>query len=132
MNAIDLPGWTPEPLMSYLKALGVFRLVAGQADRAARLSWIGNHARLHATLDRDGLTDFFLNDYRPTPVLAPWNGGSAFYGGGAEPLDAVANSTTDRLGLYRQAITRIRGFAPKDPPKDDKKQALLARCRAEL
>ena len=28
VNALPLPGCTPEPLMGYLKALGLFRLVA--------------------------------------------------------------------------------------------------------
>lgn len=55
---LDLPGCTPQPLMGYLKALGVFRLVAEQKDRSAALSWAGGVARLHTTPDRDGLIDF--------------------------------------------------------------------------
>ena len=67
MNEIALPGCTPEPLMSYLKALGVFRLVAEQADPSAKLSWAEGRAVLHTELDRDGLVRFFLEEYRPTP-----------------------------------------------------------------
>ena len=64
--------------MSYLKALGVFRLVAEQADPAATLSWRGNVAHFEAKLSRDELITFFVEQYKPTPIVAPWNGGSGF------------------------------------------------------
>ena len=96
------------------------------------MSWAGGVCRLDSCLDRDRLTDFFLNHYRPTPILAPWNGGSGFYGGGAEPLDAVANSTSERLSSYRAAIVCLRHLVPKGKPKDEEKLSLLTRCRAEL
>jgi len=132
MPEIKLDGCTPEPLMSYLKALGVFRLVAEQADTDARLSWVGGVAHLHSQFDRDGLTAFFLEQYCPTPITAPWNGGSGFYGSGAEPLDKIAASTAGRLAWYRHAITSIRAFAPENKPKDEQKELLLIRCRSEL
>jgi CRISPR-associated protein Csx17 len=132
MNDIDLSGCTPEPLMGYLKALGVFRLVAEQADPTAAVSWRGGVCRLHTALDQDSLTGFFLGAYRPTPVLAPWNAGSGFYGGSAEPLEAIEGSTAARLGPYREAIRAIRAVAPDERPKDEKKEALLVLCRAVL
>src|SRR4051794_7031391 len=121
MPDVTLPGCTPEPLMSYLKSLGMFRLVAEQADPAATLSWTGGSAVLNSKLDREGLAAFFLNEYRPTPILAPWNGGSGFYGGGSEPVEAVAKSKSDRLALYRDTIGRVRKLVPKGKPKDEEK-----------
>lgn len=132
MNVIDLSGCTPEPLMNYLKALGVFRLVAEQADPAATMSWHGGACRLHTTLDRDSLAEFLLTKYQPTPVLAPWNGGSGFYGGGSEPLEAITGSTTDRLALYRDSIASTREFVTAEKPKDERKERLLRLCRASL
>jgi CRISPR-associated protein Csx17 len=132
MPEVHLPGCTPEPLMSYLKALGVFRLVAEQADPDARLSWRGGIAHLHGTLDRDNLVTFFLEQYRPTPIVAPWNGGSGFYGGGSEPLHSITESNSLRFELYRRTIERIRSFVPKTKPKDEDKDSLLMRCRSEL
>jgi CRISPR-associated protein Csx17 len=132
MPEINLDGCAPEPMMGYLEALGVFRLVAEQVDPTAKMSWAGGLCRLHTTLDRSQLTDFFLNNYRPTPILAPWNGGSGFYGGGSEPLDAIADSSAERLVPYRAAIAAVRRFVPKTKPKDEQKEALLIRCRAEL
>jgi len=131
---IELPltGCTPDPLMNYLKALGVFRLVAEQADATARLSWARGTAVLQSELDRPALEEFLLNVYQPTPILDPWNGGSGFYESGSAPLEAVAQSTTPRLEAYRATIAQIRTWIPRQKPKDDDKQALLTRCRAEL
>lgn len=132
MNSIELSGCTPEPLMNYLKALGIFRLVAEDrehGDPAARLSWSGGVAVLHTTLDRDSLVQFFLDDYQPTPIVAPWNGGSGFYGGGSEPLEAIAESSSPRLRRYRETILALKPLIPSQKPKDEDKYALLASCR---
>jgi CRISPR-associated protein Csx17 len=39
MHEIELAGCRPEPLMSYLKALGILRLVSEQKDPEARGWW---------------------------------------------------------------------------------------------
>ena len=70
---VELRGCTPDPLMAYLKALGIFRLVSEQKDSSARAWWQGDTFFLHSALDREGLADFFLNEYRPTPIASPWN-----------------------------------------------------------
>ena len=132
MSELRLSGCTPEPLMNYLKTLGAFRLVAEQPDSDACLSWKNGAATLHSRLDREALVAFFLNEFRPTPILAPWNGGSGFYGGGSAPVEAIEQSTTPRLNLYRDTIKLVRGIVPKQKPKDDDKQSLLAKSRAQL
>ncbi|MCI0380206.1 MAG: type I-U CRISPR-associated protein Csx17 [Gemmataceae bacterium] len=132
MPEIILTGCTPEPLMNYLKALGVFRLVAEQADPNARMAWKSGVACIACEFDREQISQFFLAKYHPTPILAPWNGGSGFYGGGAEPLKAIEKSKSPRLAQYRNAINAIRDFAPKAKPKDDDKRSLLVKCRSEL
>lgn len=106
MNVIPLPGCTPEPLMSYLKALGAFRLVTEQADPSARGSWCGGAFVLETALDREGLTAFFLEQYKPTPILAPWNGGSGFFDEAStdSPLSRMRESSNLRLVRVREAI----------------------------
>ena len=132
MPEIDLPGCTPEPLMGYLKALGVFRLVAEQADPDATLCWRNGVAVLGSRFDRDGLAAFFRDEYRPTPIVGPWNGGSGFYDGGTQPLVAIETSTSARLADYRNTIAAVRPLVPAAKPKDEDKAALLARCRATV
>ncbi len=101
MFEIELAGCTPEPLMNYLKALGVFRLVAEQADPTAQLSLVWRSGALHTKMDRDSLLKFFLTKYCPTPIVAPWNGGSGFHGVVLNHSIAIAASTSVRLDLYR-------------------------------
>jgi CRISPR-associated protein Csx17 len=115
MPEVRLEGCTPEPLMSYLKALGVFRLVAEQADPAATLSWRGGSVCLSSKFDRNGLTTFFLNEYRPTPIIAPWGARSGFYAGSSEStarqaLDVITATHTPRFELYRNTIAIVRNI----------------------
>lgn len=79
IHTVTLTGCSPVPLAHYLKALGILRLVAEQADTHATGRWIKDRFELHSTLDETSLLDFFLNRYAPTPVLSPWNAGSGFY-----------------------------------------------------
>ena len=82
MNDLALPGCSPTPLAHYLKALGILRLVAEDAahgDPSAAGYWQRDTFHLRTRLDRAALIEFFLNHYRPTPIIAPWNGGSGFY-----------------------------------------------------
>jgi hypothetical protein len=75
---LALPGCTPEPLMAYLKALGILRLVSEQKDKEARGWWKNDVFWLRSSLDHDRLVKFFLEEYRPTPVVVPWSGGDFF------------------------------------------------------
>jgi len=78
-HTVPLPGCHPVPLASYLKGLGLFRLVAEQVDPDARCYWKNEGFVLVSNLDADKLIDFLLNQYRPSPIMAPWNSGSGFY-----------------------------------------------------
>lgn len=143
MPDVPLPGCTPEPLMNYLKALGVFRLVAEQGDKNARGHWQGETFVLESKFGRDELVTFFTGDYRPTPIVGPWGARSGFYPGSSESsaraaLDAIveAGASAPRLIPFRDTIEAIRsllkrhGFAEK--VKDEDKLQLMRICRNEL
>jgi CRISPR-associated protein Csx17 len=69
MPELYLSGCTPEPLMSYLKALGILRLVAEQADSEAQGAWRGGVFVLASTFDEAALLKFFERDQNSwTPV----------------------------------------------------------------
>lgn len=114
MNDLLLAGCRPEPLGSYLKALGVLRLVADQVDPGARGRWSGAGAFILSTsLARDELIDFFVDGYVPTPLVAPWNSGSGFRIGGSSPaaesaLRLIEDSGSPRLRPYRESIAAAR------------------------
>jgi CRISPR-associated protein Csx17 len=107
MNELVLEGCRSVPLAAYLKALGVLRLVAEQADPAARGWWEGDRFRFRTKLNRDELARFFLCDYHPTPIIAPWNGRAGFLEGETEDGDV-----SDRTGAQL-----IRAYAAAGAPR---------------
>ena len=145
-ESVTLDGCTPAPLASYLKALGVLRLitsdanhVGGQAaDPKARGWWEGERFHIRTTLDRAALSRFFLNDYAPSPIIAPWNGGSGFYPNdnkdGLHPLEAetVAKRFHPLAEAIHIASRSIDRHALAKPPKDHAKIELVSTLRAEL
>ncbi len=131
---LALAGCRPEPIGAYLKALGVLRLVATQVDPSATGWWEGDTFRLDSTLDADGLVQFLGEEYRPTPVLSPWNSDSGFKEAGSKAttaLFAVEASDDPRFEDYREAIAVVRGVLRSpgwaDRPKVE--QATLLRNR---
>jgi CRISPR-associated protein Csx17 len=100
----ELAGLNPDSLATYLAALGMFRLLAEQKDACVRGFWRDEHFVLVTELDWDAVEQFFLQDYRPTPILAPWNMESGFYSlkppkaAGDEALDSADASKTSGAG----------------------------------
>ncbi|WP_374713351.1 type I-G CRISPR-associated protein Cas8g1/Csx17 [Symbiobacterium terraclitae] len=139
VNRIRLPGCRPEPLSHYLKGLGVLRILGTQLEGATvRACWATDEFCLEAPLDAAELVAFFLDRYRPTPVIAPWNGGGGFWDDRAagRALRHVEASTDPRLAPYREAIRAARQAAESlgitDAPKDESKARLLRVLRATL
>jgi CRISPR-associated protein Csx17 len=138
MNRITLNGCTPDVLIHYLKALGILRLVGEQFDESVRGAWHGSAFILETEKNADELVDFFLDKYRPTPIVAPWNGGSGFYPkdrSQRQTAEALCALETERLDDYRETIKSAReivGELSESPKDKDDKAALLRRCRREL
>ena len=109
MIELRLTGCHPEPLGSYLKALGLLRLVGEQKDPDARARWQGDTFTLSSSLHETDLVAFFRDEYQPTPLLAPWNSGSGFRVQGKRPeaeqaLQRIESSSVERLAPYRAAV----------------------------
>lgn len=136
-HVVELRGCTPEPLMSYLKALGVLRLVSEQADPNALGRWDRDGFILESALNGEDLANFFLADYSPAPILGPWAGGSGFFGNDNRvAVQAIEKSSCDRLACYRKTIGCVlrileaEGLA--DKPTGPAKASLLRRYRREM
>jgi CRISPR-associated protein Csx17 len=89
----------------------------------------------------ESLLGFFLDDWRPSPILNPWNNHSGFYpsskGNPAKgAMDALAMANLDRLAPLVQVIQAVRervgarGY--NDAPKDEEKAEFIAWLRGEL
>ena len=136
LNEIVLSGCTPTPLANYLKALGVLRLLSTRHP-GTRARWRGDKLVLHTSLSRDGLERFFLDEYEPTPVMAPWNGGSGFYEkDNKQALQTILSSQSSRLAAYGHCLdiaeTVLAGLDRSASPKGEDKTRLLSRMRAAL
>lgn len=116
MNEIMLEGCTATPLAGYLKALGVLRLLSAKYPET-RGAWRGERFMLTTSLDRDGIEQFFLNDYAPTPIISPWSGRAGFLEGddvqgskrkGAVNLERIEAAAGKRFEQYRRVVSAIR------------------------
>ena len=120
-----LDGCAPTPLASYLKALGVLRLLSSPsnnvdgeaADPHVRGWWENERFHLRTTLSRDDILSFFLEDYAPSPIIAPWNGRAGFLEGdgqedstraGAALMRRFEARSAPRFANMRRTIERVR------------------------
>ena len=134
---LELRGCAPEPLMAYLKALGIFRLVAEQKDKDARAWWHNDTFMLRSTLDEDALVKFFMEEYRPTPIVAPWNKESSFKPTKSQHMDMIVEREEPRFELWNTVVPICRqilaesqdlsGIQAKDP-----KDWMLRQCRVRF
>ena len=112
-----LEGCAPVPLAGYLKALGVFRLVAEQEDENAHGFWCDERFVLQTRLTGDQLVRFFAETYQPSPIISPWNGRAGFLEGDDEESSRQGakiirryQSAGDRFIKLRNAVDIYRSI----------------------
>lgn len=112
-HEIVLAGCNPTPLASYLKGLGILRLITDQKDHQATARWSSDTFVLRSALNHSELREFFLYGYVPTPIISPWSGRAGFLEGeggtdskrkGRVIVDEVSNSLGKRFGGYRTVL----------------------------
>lgn len=117
MNTLILKGCTPEPLMSYLKALGVLRIITEQIAPNVRGCWRDGAFVIDSGLTKEEFANFFLSKYKPTPVIVPWSGDHFFKVSpnakfvptnktptASKIIEAFLSTSSDRLSEYRIAL----------------------------
>ena len=126
-----LTGCAPAPLAHYLKALGILRIVAEQRDPAARGWWQDEHFCFMTTLDRPELEAFFLNEYKPTPFVSPWNKGSGFYNDVDPALTPLRVSVAERFAPFRAGVAAGLAELARLTEADSAVRALRDRTKAK-
>jgi len=136
---IKIEGCAPVPLAYYLKALGILRIVSEQFDPNVRGCWQNDRFVLFTEkqLDEKGLINFFLYDYKPTPIVAPWNGGSGFYPkDNKKGISPIENSNSPRFSEFKETIKLIKDvlnkYWYKNKSKKEEKNKLLVILRNAL
>ncbi len=128
-----LTGCAPRPLGAWLKAVAVLRIVAEQADPAARGWWRGDTFFLACRLDEAALVRFFLHDYRPAPILSPWNKDAGFMKADDKVLDGLLASASPRFEGLRAAVRAGReAVAAAATPETRLQQKLSDKQRIQL
>ena len=146
VNQITLDGCSPIPVASYLKALGVLRLLSlrtnSEKDHAADANvrgwWEGMRFHLRTSLNRGDILEFFLYHYSPSPMIAPWNGGSGFYPGdrrdGIRHLESA--EVHQRFKAYSDSVSTARDILREldlgKKPEGKDKFRLVEKLRARL
>ena len=136
-------GCSSKPLLSYLKALGILRLVSSPennvnevaADSHIRGWWVNQQFHINTSLNSEELVDFFLYDYSPSAVTTPWNGGSGFYK--KDNKEAVSSllapSISPRFRTLATAIEQanalVKRLGLEKAPENGGKRALIAELR---
>jgi CRISPR-associated protein Csx17 len=153
MSNIPLPGCTCEPLINYLKALAILRLVNEQADASARACWRDGCFRFGLRVRSKLLGAFLLHrlDYEPTPIIVPWTGNDFFAidqrpqmtifrktPSGSAVISAFLNTTSGRLEKYRETVRVARqslekaGIRRKEEMKGRAKSLFLSQLRSSV
>ncbi len=123
---IRLEGCGITPLSGYLKALGVMRIVSQQLEPSIQGAWRGDCFILVGALDEEGLLDFLLKEYSPTPIVAPWNGGSGFSpNDDKKALNAILALEDERFKPYISVIQEILSW-PEIPSPPNTVEKLLS------
>jgi CRISPR-associated protein Csx17 len=133
-----LRGCAPAPLAHYLKALGVFRLIAEQKDPSVLGWWEDECFHIATVLEREAVRRFVLDEYAPTPVFNPWGGRSGYYAGASEAsarkfLTAIAQSSAPRMARFRRAIDTVKSRVGTGKPEDpETERQMLRQLRVDL
>ncbi|MCE2530272.1 MAG: type I-U CRISPR-associated protein Csx17, partial [Acidimicrobiia bacterium] len=112
MTVVALVGCRTTPLLSYLQALGVLRILHEQCAPELTSYWDGSSLHIESDLTQETISRFFVGDYEPTPMLSPWNGGGGFrtlkHEKGEQAVAQIESSGDSRLASFRAAISAAR------------------------
>ena len=140
-----------EPFGFALKALGVMKIIGEQKDPDIESYWENGELRINTLLTKEKITDFFLKEYSPTPILAPWLSQSGFWPSFQSPyMESIMESDQSRFDSFRRNVIKIRtiinqiaqeqGFTQSDLQNKKKshdfmsrnKEKLITMCRNQL
>lgn len=130
-------GCSTVPLAHYLKALGLLRIVSRQLDSEANGWWERSDFRLRVDASREEVEHFLLHQYRPTPVINPWNGGSGFKLD--KPKDAIVDARraeAERFSVLSKAVDEsfdlMEEFGFESKVTSAQKDEFLKACRSRM
>lgn len=125
-----LAGLLPATLSGYLAGLGVVRVLGEQADSELLARWSEEGLVIQSRVP--DIADWLVTDYRPTPIISPWNGGSGFGAKDKTPRDVLlrfVRSDSERLAEFRAAYAIAAPLAATADERGWSKERLVAELR---
>lgn len=139
MNECILEGCAPSPMSSYLKSLGVFRIMAEQFEPDVQMCWKNERAILRTRMSPDMILKNIQDEYKPTPIVTPWSYNKfrktvTVYNKFTEnkrfePYKITINAMSDILDQFC-STQKIKNLDKKSVDKE--KSELLKMCRNML
>ncbi|MFB7900585.1 type I-U CRISPR-associated protein Csx17, partial [Streptomyces xiamenensis] len=114
VHTTELAGLRSPVLADYLIALGLLRALSRQCDEQATLAWRPDGTPvLTSRLEQPEVEGWFLDEFAPSPIVAPWNAASGFNDNGKSPeaervVASVEASTDARFVELREAVAAGR------------------------
>ncbi len=104
MNRHILKGCASVPFSNYLKAMGLFRIIAEQKDPKITACWDNDRLILNTDLSKDEITEFVLKQYRPSPIVGPWS-----YNKYENAITSCKDVlVSERFKSYKETVDRIK------------------------
>ena len=142
MNEHQLYGCRDIPLSNYLKALGIFTILAREHPET-KACWKNGVFVIYSNLSKKEIIDFMMDDYKPVPVINPlsWN---KYKTTTKDVKSMLGSKFGHRLEPYRKTLDDLDGifkefmviYGLKKIKKEDidkvKKLTLLKLCRNRL
>ena len=103
MNRHILKGCAPTPFSNYLKAMGLFKIIAEQKDPKITACWDNDRFIINTELGKNEIMEFVLKQYNPSPIVAPWS-----YDVYQTTIQTYKEMiTSERFKSYKEAVDRI-------------------------
>lgn len=138
MPEIKFEGCRPEPLIDYLKGLGLLRLTATQLDPDVRAFWKNDSLFLETSSTREQIATFLLEAYFPSPLVDPWNKDSGFPSSAGDKVShrtvrEMIGARARRLARYSSLAAMCDDLSTRFQPGDkDDKWRFLSMLRASV
>lgn len=107
MTKYTLNGCDPKVFGSYLKALGLFEILAKQYNDV-KAYWENDSFNILLPLEsKEEIINFFMEKYKPLPIVSPWNKGGGFINSKKELTDLLGLKDP-RLKTYQNVIRKAQ------------------------
>ncbi len=137
MHRHSLDGCRVTPISNYVKAIGVFG-VLHREDPKTTACWKNDGFVIKTGLDREGLLQYMLERYDPSPIMNPWSYNT--HKKTVKLLKELTSKDRSRYAMYGSALTGMDMVLSKFKMSlgvekvekkivDENKGALLKMCR---